>query len=322
MPVAALACTRTVSSKGAYPDELRENDLSRTPNLGHRERGLVAEARGARHRHATIRDEPRQAPGWRISTPARDLRSALLEAWGLSGPDGRVLDYGDLPIIVVSKDPISQVLSWFRLARHVTLISGSARLRPFITGPMELTQDYTTTGSIRYRFGRPAHYWNQFYFAAASLQRTGVPVHFVNYEQVVVSPACAVQSIACFLSLPPPTGLRRHLAGRKARCQQRHAREEFSTVRDDRAFDVEHAIRGRRGPMGWRNAEPSWMISMTMSSSQRAGGTSWHDADLSLASSRIFVPLWNSDRGPNSSTSSRSASRSHHTTGAPFGGGA
>ncbi|HTI49872.1 MAG TPA: hypothetical protein VL475_02935, partial [Planctomycetaceae bacterium] len=34
---------------------------------------------------------------------------------------GREVDHGGLPIVVMSKDPVTQILSWFRLARNDTI---------------------------------------------------------------------------------------------------------------------------------------------------------------------------------------------------------
>lgn len=116
---------------------------------------------------------------------------------------GRDLGYGDLPIIVMSKDPITQLLSWFRYSRNDSLFRPARHLGPFLNGPFEIRQDFTRP-KMAYRFRTPADYWNQFYFALESLRLTGAPVHFVSYEQLVSTPALCLASISRFLDLSPP----------------------------------------------------------------------------------------------------------------------
>ncbi|TPL86017.1 sulfotransferase domain-containing protein [Mesorhizobium sp. B2-3-12] len=118
--------------------------------------------------------------------------------------DGRRLQYGDLPIIVMSKDPITQLLSWFRFSRNDSIFRPAKYLGPFLNQPFEIRQDFTQPGQMEYRFRSPADYWNQFYFAMDALRRTGAPVHFVCYEQLVSAPAACLASISRFLDLSPP----------------------------------------------------------------------------------------------------------------------
>jgi hypothetical protein len=116
---------------------------------------------------------------------------------------GRDLGYGDLPIIVMSKDPITQLLSWFRFTRNDSIFRPAKYLGPFVNGPFEIRQDFTRP-KMEYRFRTPADYWNQFYFAMEALRRTGAPVHFVCYEQLVSTPALCLGSISRFLDLSRP----------------------------------------------------------------------------------------------------------------------
>ncbi|TPM34243.1 sulfotransferase [Mesorhizobium sp. B2-3-4] len=118
--------------------------------------------------------------------------------------DGRTLQYGDLPIIVMSKDPITQLLSWFRYSRNDSIFRPAEYLGPFLSQSFEIRQDFTQPRRMEYRFRTPADYWNQFYFAMEALRRTGAPVHFVCYEQLVSAPATSLASISRFLDLSPP----------------------------------------------------------------------------------------------------------------------
>jgi len=86
---------------------------------------------------------------------------------------GRDLGYGDLPIIVMSKDPITQLLSWFRFTRNDSIFRPAKYLGPFVNGPFEIRQDFTRP-KMEYRFRTPADYWNQFYFAMDALRAAGL----------------------------------------------------------------------------------------------------------------------------------------------------
>ncbi|AZO32257.1 hypothetical protein [Mesorhizobium sp. M1B.F.Ca.ET.045.04.1.1] len=117
--------------------------------------------------------------------------------------NGRDLLYGDLPIVVMSKDPVSQILSWYRLARNDTIFRPKKSLGSFLRGPFEVRQDFTRPGSMEYRFKTPSDYWNQFYFAMDALVRSGVPVHFVCYENLVSSPVLSLHMLSHFLDRSP-----------------------------------------------------------------------------------------------------------------------
>ncbi|MBN9220234.1 MAG: sulfotransferase domain-containing protein [Mesorhizobium sp.] len=118
--------------------------------------------------------------------------------------DGRVLQYGGLPIIVMSKDPISQLLSWFRFTRNDSIFRPNRYLGSFLSGPFEIRQDFTQPNQMEYRFRTPADYWNQFYFALGALRRAGAPVHFVRYEDLVAKPDQCLNSISRFLDSAMP----------------------------------------------------------------------------------------------------------------------
>ena len=118
--------------------------------------------------------------------------------------NGRVLQYGGLPIIVISKDPISQLLSWFRFTRTDSVFRPNKYLGSFLRGPFEIRQDFTQPNQMEYRFRTPADYWNQFYFAMNALRRTGAPVHFVRYEELVSNPAQCLNSISRLLDPARP----------------------------------------------------------------------------------------------------------------------
>jgi hypothetical protein len=118
--------------------------------------------------------------------------------------DGRELQYGDVPIVVMSKDPVTQLLSWFRFSRTDSIFRPEKYLGLFLKKPFEVRQDFTQPGQMEYRFRTPADYWNQFYFAMEALRRTGAPVHFVCYEQLVATPALCLSAMSRFLDLPRP----------------------------------------------------------------------------------------------------------------------
>lgn len=169
--------------------------------------------------------------------------------------NGRDLGYGDLPIIVMSKDPITQLLSWFRFSRNDSIFRPAKHLGPFLNRPFELKQDFTHP-KMAYRFRTPADYWNQFYFAMEALRRIGAPVHFVAYEQLVSEPALCLGSISRFLDLSPPfdTGttvtIPRHAIG---------ASNDIDRPADPAAnqgpFDPARAdLASALARIGWRNA--------------------------------------------------------------------
>ncbi|TPM34248.1 hypothetical protein [Mesorhizobium sp. B2-3-4] len=122
--------------------------------------------------------------------------------------NGRDIDHGGLPIIVMSKDPVSQILSWFRLARNDTIFKPNGNLASFLTRPFEVRQDFTKPKRMEYRFRSPADYWNQFYFAMDALRRAGVPVHFMGYEQLVSTPALSLHMLSHFLGRTRPFDIR------------------------------------------------------------------------------------------------------------------
>ncbi|MBN9255707.1 MULTISPECIES: sulfotransferase domain-containing protein [unclassified Mesorhizobium] len=118
--------------------------------------------------------------------------------------NGRDMQYGELPIVVISKDPVTQLLSWYRLARNNGLFRQKKSFRSFLKEPFEIRQDFTAPRRMEYRFRNPCDYWNQFYFAMNSLRRSGAPVHFVCYEQLVLDPALSLHAMSRFLDLSPP----------------------------------------------------------------------------------------------------------------------
>jgi hypothetical protein len=120
------------------------------------------------------------------------------------GPDA----YGGLPIVVLSRDPVSQVFSWYCLARDTGMIFGlPADVASFVSRPLTVTPDSAGSCRVAHRFTSPAAYWNQYYFALVELKRSGAPVHFVRYEDLLRDPAAATADIAAFLGVAaPPAG--------------------------------------------------------------------------------------------------------------------
>lgn len=170
--------------------------------------------------------------------------------------NGRDLLYGELPIVVVSKDPVSQILSWYRLARNDTIFRPSRSLSSFISKPFEVRQDFTRPGRMEYRFRTPCDYWNQFYFAMDALSRSGVPVHFVCYENLVSSPALSLHMISNFLGHSPPFDVRRaveipqHALGASNDLDQAESSATDKTLFDPARAELASAL----ARIGWRNA--------------------------------------------------------------------
>jgi hypothetical protein len=170
--------------------------------------------------------------------------------------DGRSLGYGDLPIVVMSKNPVSQLLSWFRYARNDSIFKPQPSLTAFLCKPLEIRQDFTQPGRMTYRFRTPADYWNQFYFALHTLRRAGVPVLFVGYEQLVAAPAACLASVARFLDLSPPfdagvdVSMPSHVLNASNDVDPPAAPRADRAPFDPRSVDLATALRR----MGWRNA--------------------------------------------------------------------
>ncbi|MGX8012021.1 hypothetical protein ACVDG8_025180 [Mesorhizobium sp. ORM8.1] len=169
---------------------------------------------------------------------------------------GRELHYGDLPIVVVSKDPVSQLLSWYRQARNDTLFKPSRNLAAFLGQPFEVRQDFTEPRKMEYRFRTPADYWNQFYFAMDALRRTGVPVHFVRYEELVSVPAPSLNSISCFLDFSTPfdAGAGVTIPEHKLSAGNDIDRDESPTIDQSRFNPARAELASALARMGWRNA--------------------------------------------------------------------
>jgi hypothetical protein len=167
--------------------------------------------------------------------------------------NGRDIQHGDLPIIVMSKDPVSQILSWYRLARNNTIFKPNGNLGSFLSKPFEVRQDFTEKW-MEYRFQSPADYWNQFYFAMDALRRTGAPVHFVCYEQLVSEPALSLHVISHFLGhswpfdVRSPVEIPQHALGASNDIDR-------AAPPDQTSFDSSRAeLASALARIGWRNA--------------------------------------------------------------------
>jgi hypothetical protein len=169
--------------------------------------------------------------------------------------NGRELHYGDLPIVVVSKDPVSQLLSWYRQARNDTLFKPAKNLAAFLSQPFEVRQDFTEPRKMEYRFRTPADYWNQFYFAMDALRRTGVPVHFMRYEQLVSAPALCLNSLSGFLDLSMPfdVGATVTIPEHKLDASNDIDRDESPTTDQSRFNPARAELASALARMGWRN---------------------------------------------------------------------
>jgi len=170
--------------------------------------------------------------------------------------DGRDMRYGDLPIVVVSKDPVTQLLSWYRQARNDTLFKPSGCLSSFLSKPFEVRQDFTEPRKMEYRFRTPADYWNQFYFAMDALRRTGIPVHFACYEQLVSAPASCLNAISRFLDMSTPfdAGAVVTIPEHKLGASNDIDRDESPIIDDSRFDPVRAELTSALARIGWRNA--------------------------------------------------------------------
>ncbi|RUW96808.1 MAG: hypothetical protein EOS46_30115 [Mesorhizobium sp.] len=169
--------------------------------------------------------------------------------------NGRALQYGDLPIIVMSKDPITQLLSWFRFTRHNSILRPAKHFGSFLNQPFEIRQDFTRP-QMEYRFRAPADYWNQFYFAMEALRRTGTPVHFVCYEQLVATPALCLSSISRFLDLSTPFEASTDVTiPRHALVSSNDIDRSGDPAANESLFDPSRAdLAAALARIGWRNA--------------------------------------------------------------------
>jgi hypothetical protein len=169
--------------------------------------------------------------------------------------NGRDMEHGNLPIIVMSKDPVSQILSWYRLARNNTIFKPNGNLGAFLSKPFEVRQDFTEK-RMEYRFRSPADYWNQFYFAMDALRRTGAPVHFVCYEQLVSEPALCLHMISHFLGYSWPFDVRssvdipHHALGASNDIERAATQTPEQTPFDSGRAELSSAL----ARIGWRNA--------------------------------------------------------------------
>lgn len=167
---------------------------------------------------------------------------------------GRDLQYGELPILVASKDPVTQILSWYRYARNDTIFRKNKSLISFLQGSFEIRQDFTEPRQMQYRFRNPADYWNQFYFALDALRQTGAPVHFICYEQLVSSPAVCLNSISHFLGLSPFDVGSAVAIPQHALAASNDIDRDASPI-DQTAFDPARAeLASALARIGWRNA--------------------------------------------------------------------
>ena len=170
--------------------------------------------------------------------------------------NGRDIDHGGLPIVVLSKDPVSQILSWFRLARNDTIFRPNRNLGAFLRQPFHVRQDFTAPKRMEYRFHSPADYWNQFYFAMDALRRSGAPVHFVRYEELVSEPALSLHMLSHFLDRSRPFDVRSHVEIPRHTLDASNDIDQAASPADEKTFDpARAALASALARIGWRNAQ-------------------------------------------------------------------
>jgi hypothetical protein len=119
--------------------------------------------------------------------------------------EDNTLTFGGMPVVVVSRDPISQIYAWYRLARERgTIFSSAPDPIAFVDSPLTMTLISFPPRTISFRFARPIDYWNQFHFAPLSLERSGAPIRFIRYEDLQNEPERVLGAIAGFLGLDAP----------------------------------------------------------------------------------------------------------------------
>jgi len=168
--------------------------------------------------------------------------------------NGRDIQYGGLPIVVTSKDPVTQLLSWFRLARNDTIFEPNGNLGSFISKPFAVRQDFTEPRRMEYRFRSPSDYWNQFYFALDALRRAGAPVHFVCYEQLVSSPALSLHMISHFLGRSLPLDVRSTVEIPRHALDASNDIDPAGGLTQDRFDPARADLATALARIGWRNA--------------------------------------------------------------------
>ncbi|WP_027062031.1 sulfotransferase family protein [Mesorhizobium loti] len=169
--------------------------------------------------------------------------------------NGRDIDHGGMPIVVLSKDPVSQILSWFRLARNDTIFKPNGNLGSFLKQPFDVRQDFTAPKRMEYRFHSPADYWNQFYFAMDALHRSGAPVHFVRYEALVSEPALSLHMLSHFLGRVRPFDVRCQVEVPRQTLDASNDIDQAAGLSDEKIFDPARAeLASALARIGWRNA--------------------------------------------------------------------
>jgi hypothetical protein len=104
------------------------------------------------------------------------------------------LNYPDVPILFVVKNPYASVLSLFRYRmlatsiRHQVSIEGSETLERFLTEPVTVF-DTQLPGSPRLRFANPVQYWNFVYCNLETLEPSVFHARGLNYEDLLADPA-------------------------------------------------------------------------------------------------------------------------------------
>lgn len=89
----------------------------------------------------------------------------------------------ELPTLVMFREPLEQVASFFNFARKGrTAISGASAWSEFLRSPIVMRSH---NASLSYRYASPVEYWMQFYHAALSWS---APVAFVNLDQLQTDP--------------------------------------------------------------------------------------------------------------------------------------
>jgi hypothetical protein len=122
-------------------------------------------------------------------------------------PSGHEHQHPEIPTIVMFREPVSQVLSFYKLsARGGKALSGAPTLAEFISSPVHMKH---SDGLIEYRFSSPVDYLVQYYHAALAWSFPGKA--YVDLSELQCNPEMLRGFLAAHFDetgiparLPPP----------------------------------------------------------------------------------------------------------------------
>lgn len=146
------------------------------------------------------------------------------------GP-GSGMEYPNVPILYVVKNPYAFVLSLHRYLRvalemgHDISLEGEAEFAKFLVSPIYIF-DSQLSQSPRLRFESPIAYWNWFYYNLETLDASRFRVRGLNYEDLIADPQSlgVVEDLISAKRLRNPVELPREPTRRRALASRRGGR--------------------------------------------------------------------------------------------------